>query len=534
MTTVGYDVLVTGGELIDGTGAARRVADVGITAERIVAVGDLRGSAATRTIDAHGQLVTPGFIDMLGHSYYSLFLDRSATSKVLQGVTLEVTGERLGAGPVLGAARDLVRTEGLRPLGLDIRWTSHADYRALIDTPGIALNLACTVPAALLRASVSDPWRDRPLSRQQLGHMCRLLAESFDNGAVGLTFVLEEAPCCFLRTSEIAELLGVVAEHGRLAMFHLRDEGREVLAALDEALRLIDISGVRAEILHLKVLGADNVDLLPQLVCRVEHARRRGVDVEANIYPYTAAGLALQQLVPGLVRHNPAALAQRLRGSAARRRELLRRLGTEVPQTLWEGTRLATVAPGAVARPFTELAAHRGMPPAELALELLMDAEDWVHLSVECMSDRHLEMLLACPWVGIASDGASRSPNVPALANGPVHPREYGTFPRYLREFVYRRGILTDTEAVRRVTSRAADRLGIPDRGRIAPGAAADILVFDPLRFTDRATLERPNQLAEGMRFVLVNGCFVVDEGVRTPALPGGVVGLRGQLSTEV
>jgi len=519
-----YEVLVVGGELIDGTGAPRRRADIGISAGRIVAVGDLRDSTAARTIDARGQLVTPGFIDLLGHSYYSLFVDRSATSKVLQGVTLEVTGERLGAGPVIGAARELVRTEGLIPLGLDLQWADQADYEAMVNTPGTALNIGCTVPGALLRASVVDPWLDVPLSSQQFDRVCDLLRQAFDLGAVSVTFVLEEAPCCYFRPSELERLLRIAKEHNRLAMFHLRDEGSGVLEALDEVLHLLRITGARGEILHLKALGAANWHLLPLAIQRIERARRDGVDVQANAYPYTAAGLALQQLVPGLVRHSPAKIANQLRVSETQPKALLDRLTVDIPQTLWRGTRLAVVPPGSVAQPFSDLANSRGITPAELALELLTEAEDWVHLSVECIADWGLETLYAQPWMGVVSDGGARDPDIPILTHGPVHPREYGTFPRFLQEFVYEREILTEVDAISRITSRAADRLAMPDRGRIVHGAVADILVYDPRNFDTKATLEQPNQLAEGMNFVLVNGQIVVDDGTLTDALPGGIV----------
>jgi N-acyl-D-amino-acid deacylase len=518
------ELIVAGGHLIDGTGAPRRRADVAVAGGRVVAVGDLAGIPAVRRVEAAGRLVTPGFVDLLGHSYYSLFLDPGATSKVLQGVTLEVTGERLGAGPVRGAARELVDTEGLAPLGLDLHWIDHDSYGALLGEQGTALNVACTVPAALLRASVTEPWRDVPLTRAQFDRVCRLLAEAFAQGAVSLSLVLEEAPCCFFRPEELERLVTIAREYDRLVMFHLRDEGAGVLDAVAEVLGLLRRTGARGEILHLKVLGAANWHLLPAVVDVLEGARTDGVDVQANVYPYTAAGLALQQLVDGLARRSPAETAARLRRSPALRRDLMDRLAAAHPADLWSGVRLAVVPPGAATAPFSELAGRVGTTPVALAVELLAEAEDWVHLSVEAIADSALDHLYARAWVGVASDGSARHPGIPALANGPVHPREYGTFPRFLREFVRTRGILDEAAAIGRVTSRAADRLRLADRGRLVAGAVADLVVFDPDRFVDRATFEQPNQLAVGMDWVVVNGRVVVREGTATGDLPGAVV----------
>jgi N-acyl-D-amino-acid deacylase len=518
------DIIVSDGQLIDGTGSPRQRADVAISGDRVVAVGDLSGVRARRRVDAAGRVVTPGFIDLLGHSYYALLLDPAGTSKLLQGVTLEVTGERLGAGPLHGLARDLCVAEGLKPLGLDACWDDHAGYEALIQQQGIALNIACTIPGALLRASVTDPWSGSPLTGRQFDCLCELLKQAFAQGAVSVTFVLEEAPCCFYARAELDRLLEIARDHDRLVMFHLRDEGAGVLAALDEVIGMLRRTGARGEVLHLKVLGAANWHLITAVIDRLERAQAEGIDLQANAYPYTAAGLALQQLIPGLVRHDPAQLAARLRRSPARRRALLDDLTNHHPARLWEGVRMATVPPGEMAWPFSDLADHAGTTPAALAVDLLTEAHDWIHLSVEAIADDCLDLLYARPWVGVVSDGSARHPQIKALAQGPAHPREYGTFPRFLREFVRTRGVLDEAAAVSRITSRAAGRLGLHDRGRVVPGAAADLLVFDPGQFRDRATIDQPNRLAEGLDWVIVNGQIVVQHGAVTGTLPGTVV----------
>ena len=517
------DIIVSGGQLIDGTGSPRQRADVAISGDRIVAVGDLSGALARQRVNAAGRIVTPGFIDLLGHSYYALLLDPIGTSKLLQGMTLEVTGERLGAGPMHGPARDLCVSEGLKPLGINLCWDDHKGYETLIQQQGISPNIACTVPGALLRASVSDPWVGAPLTDQQFDRLCGLLQQAFGQGAASLTFVLEEAPCCFFRKAELDRLLEIAREHDRLVMFHLRDEGADVLGALDEVIEMLRRTGARGEVLHLKVLGTSNWHLIPAVIDRLERARAEGVDVAANAYPYTAAGLALQQLIPGLVRHDPAKLSARLRRSPAQRRALLKDL-TNHPPRFWEGVRLATVPPGESALPFSDLADRAGITPAALALDLLTKAHDWIHLSVEAIADHGLDLLYSLPWMGVVSDGSARNPQIPPLAQGPAHPREYGTFPRFLREFVLTRGVVDEAAAVGRITSRAADRLGLRDRGRVVPGALADLLVFDPGQFRDHATIEQPNRLAGGLDWVIVNGQIVVQQGAVTGARPGKIV----------
>ena len=525
-----HDLLIAGGLVIDGTGAAPRRADVAVDGDRISAVGDLLGATAASTIDASGSRVAPGFIDLLGHSCYSLLVDPTARSKVAQGVTLEVTGERLGAGPVLGAARRLVQEEGLDALGLDLTWHDHATYAARLARTGTAMNLACTTPGALLRGSVTDPW-GTSLGSDEMERICELLRVSFTQGSVGLTLVLEEPPCCYYTREQLLALLEVVRQHDRLAMFHLRDEASGLVQSVAEVVDLLRCSGARGEILHLKALNPANWALLPQALEQLRRARSSGVDVTANVYPYTAAGLALQQLAPGLVELGPRRTRELLEDDEERGR--LESWFDSVAMG-WDGIYLAEAGSHAEsrARSFDELAYDRSTSPSRLACDLLATADDWVHLTVECMSMAGIAEVLREPWTGVVSDGSARDPDVAVLADGPVHPREYGTFPRLLR-LALDDAVLTEHDAVHRVTGRAAQRLGLTDRGVVTPGAAADLVIYSAQEVRDRATVVDPNLLSEGVNYVIVNGVVVLSDRRRTRDLPGRVVTIRPSVSTS-
>ena len=526
-----HDLLIAGGLVIDGTGAAPRLADVAVDGDRISAVGDLVGATATATIDASGRRVAPGFIDLLGHSYYSLLVDPTARSKVAQGVTLEVTGERLGAGPVLGEARRLVQEEGLDALGLDLTWHDHTTYAERLARTGTAMNLACTTPGALLRGSVTDPWATS-LGGDEMDRVLELLHDSFRQGSVGLTLVLEEPPCSYYSRDQLLALLEVVRQHDRLAMFHLRDEASGLVQSVAEVVDLLRCSGARGEILHLKALMPANWALLSQALEQLRRARGSGVDVTANVYPYTAAGLALQQLAPGLVELGPRRTRELLEDDDERAR--LESWFDSVAMG-WDGIYLAEAGSGARAesrgRSFVELAHDRSISPSRLACDLLAIADDWVHLTVECMSMTGIAEVLREPWTGVVSDGSARDPDVAVLADGPVHPREYGTFPRLLR-LALDDAVLTEHDAVHRVTGRAAQRLGLEDRGVVTPGAAADLVIYSAQEVRDRATVVDPNLLSEGVHHVIVNGVVVLSDRRRTRDLPGRVVTVRPSVST--
>jgi N-acyl-D-amino-acid deacylase len=522
--TLQFDVVLAGGHVIDGLGNPAERFDVGIVGDAIAAVDNLTGAPTRRRINAQHKVVTPGFIDVLAQSHYTLLVAPGAPSKVLQGVTLEVEGENWGAAPIEGWARAWVGRH-LQPLGLELDWSSVTEYRAKLLRQGIGLNVALTVPAGQLRAAVADPIDPRPLAPQQLGRARELLIEALEQGAVSLTFHFAQLPGCHYTFDEVVTLCRVVADYGALAAFHVRSESNDLLPSIDEVIRVARITGVRTELLHLKALGRENWGLMPLAIARIEQARSEGIEITANAYPYTAAALALQELLPFGDRCAPGTLRARLRDDPCFRDEIAEELSRPHPLRWWD--RIHLVEPEDErdrGLSFAEMAASRGCTPGELALSLLLESDGWIHCHCELVDPTTIFQVFAQPWTSVCSDGSARNPDEPRLCRGPVHPRDYGAFARVLRWLVREQRVLGLTEAVRRMTSQSADRVGLSDRGRVRVGARADVLVFSPGQVYDAATYNQPQRFASGMDHVFVNGVAVVADGELTGALPGQFV----------
>jgi N-acyl-D-amino-acid deacylase len=522
--TLQFDVVLAGGQVVDGLGNPAQRLDVGIIGDAIVAIDNLAGVQTRRWIDAQHKVVTPGFIDVLAQSHFTLLVAPGAPSKILQGVTLEVEGEAWGVAPIEGWARAWVGHR-LQSLGLELDWTDITEYQARLLRQGIGLNVALTVPAGQLRAAVADPLDPRPLAPLQLGRARQLLIGALEQGAVSLTFHLGQLPGCHYTFDEIVALCRVVAEHGALAAFHVRSESNDLLESIDEVIRVARITGVRAEILHLKVLGRENWGLMPLAIARIEQARSEGIEITANAYPYAAAALALQELLPFGDRCAPGVLRARLRDDPGFRDEIAEEFSRPHPLRWWDRIRLVEPEDERDrGLSIAEMAAARACTPGELALSLLVESDGWVHCHCEFVDPTMIFQVFAQPWTIVCSDGSARSPDEPRLCQGPVHPRDYGAFARVLRWLVREQRILGLVEAVRRMTSQSADRVGLSDRGRIQVGAHADLLVFSPGEVYDAATYDQPQRFARGMDHVFVNGVAVVANSELTGALPGQFV----------
>jgi N-acyl-D-amino-acid deacylase len=522
------DLKIEGGLVLDGTGAAGSRADVGVVDDRIVAVGDLSREPAGRTLGAAGRVVAPGFIDMHSHSDWRLWANRRAESKIRQGVTTEVVGNcGFSPAPVSDEHLDALRGFALYlPRGLDFRWRSFADYLGALEAEGAAVNLVHLVGHGALRVATMGFARRAPTGAE-LAAMQRLLGDALEAGAWGLSTGLIYAPGSYAATEEIVALARVLARrlHAIYAS-HIRGEGAALLDAVAEALRIGREAEVPVQVSHLKAAGRPNWGRVPQALALIDAAAAEGLDVHADVYPYTASSTSLRALLPDwALEGGLEAMVARLGDPATRQRlraeldqptggqSLLDRVGWENIMVAWspgrrdaEGRRLSEL--GGVEGVFAVLLAE---PRASIVLFQLDEAD--------------LRQALAHPRVMIGSDGSALAP-YGELGEGRPHPRSYGTFPRILGEYVREQRVLTLAQAVHKMTGLPARRLGLADRGVIRPGARADLVVFDPRRVADRATYEAPHRYPDGVEHVVVNGRLVIRDGEHTGSLPGRVLRL--------
>ena len=530
-----YDVLIRNGRIIDGTGSPWYAGDVAIRGGRIAAIGAVPGGQAKTTIDAGGMVVAPGFIDMLGQSDLSILVKPQLPSKIFQGITTEFTGEGSSAAPLNDSiiAADRVSYDHL---GVQPDWRTLKEYFARLERQGIGINVGHYVGATQVRRMVLGD-ADQTPSAEQLGRMRELVRQAMHDGAVGLSTSLQYPPAPYAKTEELIALAGEAARYGGVYATHMRSESDDILTALDEAIRIGREARIPVEIWHIKVAGKRNFGRMPEVVAKIDSARRAGVDIGADTYAYTAWFNSLSAMVPPWAHDGGAAkLLERLRDPAQRRRM---RHDMET-QGSWENNAWQEIGDpnkiliGAVQNPalmplqgktLGEIARQRKVDPIDALFDLLIEDRAYTSVAVFGMSEPDVVLALQQPWVSINNDSQGTSPDG-ILGREHPHPRAYGTFPRILRKYVREEKRLTLEDAIRKFTSLPAERMRIGDRGVLKTGMWGDVVVFDPEKVRDRATFERPNQLSEGMRWVLVNGVPVIAEGKATGALPGKV--LRG------
>ena len=530
-----YDVLIRNGRIIDGTGSPWYAGDVAIRGGRIAAIGAVPGGQAKTTIDAGGMVVAPGFIDMLGQSDLSILVKPQLPSKIFQGITTEFTGEGSSAAPLNDSiiAADRVSYDHL---GVQPDWRTLKEYFARLERQGIGINVGHYVGATQVRRMVLGD-ADQTPSAEQLGRMRELVRQAMHDGAVGLSTSLQYPPAPYAKTEELIALAGEAARYGGVYATHMRSESDDILTALDEAIRIGREARIPVEIWHIKVAGKRNFGRMPEVVAKIDSARRAGVDIGADTYAYTAWFNSLSAMVPPWAHDGGAAkLLERLRDPAQRRRM---RHDMET-QGSWENNAWQEIGDpnkillGAVQNPalmplqgktLGEIARQRKVDPIDALFDLLIEDRAYTSVAVFGMSEPDVVLALQQPWVSINNDSQGTLPDG-ILGREHPHPRAYGTFPRILRKYVREEKRLTLEDAIRKFTSLPAERMRIGDRGVLKTGMWGDVVVFDPEKARDRATFERPNQLSEGMRWVLVNGVPVIAEGKATGALPGKV--LRG------
>ena len=527
-----YDVLIAGGRVVDGTGAPWVHADVAIAGDRIAAVGDLAGAPAKVRVDATNLVVAPGFIDMLGQSEFYVLVDGRAASKIMMGVTTEITGEGTSIAPVNDRmiAQDKAQWDHY---GLTPDFQTLAGYFARLETRSKpAINIGTFVGAGGVRDYVIGRGNS-PASPAQLEEMKRLVKQAMEEGALGLSTSLQYVPDRFATTDELIEIAKVAAQHGGVYLTHQRSESAQIFESIDEVIRISREAKIPAEIWHLKTAYRANWGKMPEVLSRIRAARADGIDVTANQYPYTRASNGLDACLPLWAREGGAdAMIARLKDPATRER--IKREMDDPEAKGWENQWYGSgggdgVMVAAVLNPelrkwegmtLTAIGKAMGKDPRDAVMDLVIADRGETDCIIAIMDEQDVRTALEDPLISIDTDSAARAEDGP-LAESKSHPRGWGTFARILGHYVRDERLLTLEEAVRKMTSQPASRVGLFDRGILRPGMAADITVFDPATIRDVATFADPNHYAVGVKHVFVNGQAVVKDGGITAARPG-------------
>ncbi len=527
-----YDVVIKSGRVYDGSGEQSYVADIGIEADRITAIGTLDADADL-VIDAEGLAVAPGFINMLSWANESLIHDGRSQSDIRQGVTLEILGEGTSMGPLSTTMKQDMR-DAQGDIEFDIEWTTLGEYLEYLQRRGVSTNVASFVGAATVRIHALG-YEDRAPSPGELEQMRKLVAQAMEEGAVGVSSALIYAPGVYAKTDELIALAEVVGRYGGMYISHLRSEGNNVLNALDELITTARKADVTAEFYHMKAAGKPNWPKLDAMIEKVEKARADGLRITADMYNYTAGATGLDAAMPPWVQAGGhRAWVTRLKDPSIRRR-LVKEMTT--PTDEWENLYLLAGSPENVllvefknpklrhyiGKTLAEVARLRGKSPEETAMDLVVEDDSRVGTVYFLMSEENVKRQIKLPWVSFCSDAGSLAPEGVFLKVNP-HPRAYGSFARLLGKYVREEKVIPLAEAVRRLTSLPAQNLKLDKRGKLEKGYYADVVVFDPESIADHATFEKPHQYATGMVHVFVNGTQVLKDGEHTGAKAGRVV----------
>jgi N-acyl-D-amino-acid deacylase len=530
-----YDFIIINGRIIDGSGSPWYSGDIGIRDGRIAAIGNLAAAQRARTIDAHAMVVAPGFIDMLGQSELTILVDPRLPSKIFQGITTEITGEGSSAAPLSDA---LIRYghETFDYYGITPDWRTFREYFSRLEKQHVGINIASYVGATQVRAMVLGPDDIQP-TPAQLEQMKELVRQAMRDGAVGVSTSLEYPPAPYARTEELIALAQQASAVGGIYATHMRNESDAILPAIDEALRIGREAHIPVEIWHLKVAGKENWGRMPEVIAKINAARAEGIDVTANTYAYTAWSNGMSAFIPPWAHDGGTAkLIQRLKDPATRariRKDLL------TPSKDWDNewqeipgsdkVLICTVKDPKLlplqGKTLAEIAKLWNKDPMDALFDLLIADNGFPSVAVFGMSEPDVSLALQQPWVSLDNDSSGASPEG-ILGRDHPHPRAYGTFPRILRKYVREEHKLTLEDAIRKFSALPSQRLRLEGRGLLRAGMWADLVIFDPATIRDLATFDNPNQLSQGMAYVLVNGMPVIDQGKMTGALPGKV--LRG------
>jgi N-acyl-D-amino-acid deacylase len=529
-------LLITGGRVVDGTGNPWSRLDVVIEDGRIAAVappGSIDRASADETVDAAGHIVAPGFIDMQSHSLVPFLTNGHSVSKVTQGVTTEILGEGWTPAPQGGRIDPTIRNplvdlpEELAPTMAT--WTRFGDWLGHMETVGVSVNYGSFLGGGTLREYVKG-WEQGRLSPEELATTRSVVADAVDDGAFGVATALIYPPGSYATDKELVEVCRTLADRDALYITHIRSEADALLKALADAIGLGRETGCRIEIYHLKAFGRRNWDKMPQAIELIESARAEGIDVAANMYPYDAACTTLTSSLPGWA-FEDGRLRDNLRDPDTRGRIRAEILGDGDGEALAMLTSPDGILVGELAgeanrafsnRLLSEIAEQRGQEWPDCLMDLLLEEEHSIFAVYFGMSEANLPLQLQQPWMKVASDANGTDPLSPGIIA--THPRSYGTFPRVLARYVRDERSLTLEDAVRKMTSAVADRLGLRYRGLLREGYSADVVVFDPGTIQDHSTYTDPHRLSTGVRDVWVNGTATLRDGVHTSATPGRLV----------
>ena len=527
-----YDILIRGGTIYNGSGGVPFVGDVGIRGDRIVYAGPPQRATAPRIVEAAGLAVAPGFINMLSWSNESLLVDPRGQSDLRQGVTLEVMGEGWSMGPVNDRMKVLaVKQQG--DIKYPIQWTTLGDYLSFVEHKGTALNIASFVGATTVRQhELGD--NDVDPNPVQLDRMRALVRQAMKEGAMGVASSIIYPPASFAETDELVALATEAGKCGGMYISHMRSEGDRLIESVDELIEISRRSGAPAEIYHLKQAGRANWGKLDQVIAKVEAGRASGLRITADMYTYTAGGTGVAASMPPWVQAGGTdAMLKRLKDPA-----IIERIKREMvmPGTNWEnlyyhagpdGILLSNLTEASlkplIGKTIAQVAKERGTSPEQVVIDIVLADQGRAGAVYFLMNEQNVRRQTAIPWMSFGSDAEASAPEGVFLKSS-THPRAYGNFARFLGKYVRDEKTTTLADAVRRLTSLPATNLGLRDRGRIAAGTAADVVVFDPATIADHATYERPRQYATGVRDVLVNGVQVLRGGEPTGATPGRIV----------
>lgn len=529
-----FDLLILNGTIIDGAGNPWYRADIGVRGDRIASIGKLSGARARLTLDAKGKVVAPGFIDMLGQSEGSLLVDGRAMSKISQGITTEVTGEGGSIAPV----NDRI-LEDWKPwmdqFNVTVDWNDFSGYFRRLETSKSAVNIATFVGATQVRKYVIGH-DDRPPTPDELGLMKQLVRTAMEQGALGVSTSLIYSPATYAKTDELIELAKVASEYGGIYISHLRDEGNRIVEAIYEAADIGRAANLPVEIWHLKSAGKQNWGKMASIVRLIEQHRQQGLDITADMYPYPASSTRLSSRIPSWAHEGGVAkLLERLKDPATRKQIRDEVLGlTAGTDNSFASTGAEGILISGVHNPdlkqyegkrLNEISKIWNKHPADMMLDLVLGDSGRVSAVFFSMSEEDVRMAMAQPWVSFCTDGGQRAIDGPLSEEKP-HPRSYGSFPRILGRYVREAKLLSLEDAIRKMTSLPAQRVGLKERGLLKTGFFADIVIFDPETVIDKATFENPHQYSEGISHVFVNGRVVWEDGIFAGNYPGKA--LRG------
>jgi len=526
-----FDIIIRNGRIVDGSGSPYYQADIGIKEERIAAISRLESKEAREIIDAKGSVACPGFFDMHSHSDLALLINPRAESKIRQGITTEVIGN---CGSSAAPLNDPLKTEIKKttPLieeaKLKLDWSTMREYLNRLDRQGIALNVVPLVGHENIRACVIG-FDNRAPTRAELKKMKSILSEAMEDGAFGMSTGLIYPPGCYAKTDELIELSKVVAEHGGIYTSHIRGESDELFSSVREAIEIGEKAKLPVEVSHHKAGGKANWGKVKQTLKMMAEARDRGIDVTCDIYPYTAASFGLSAMLPPWAHEGGSEkLLRRLRDTETRER-LKKEMQEGIPSWSsplqsagWDATLIARSKQnkGYEGKTVAEIVEAKKVDPFEFVFDLLIEENVAVDVVRFAMCEEDVITVIQHPETMVGTDASARAP-YGVLGEGKPHPRTYGTFPRVLGKYVRREKVLELEEAVRKMTSLPARKLGLKDRGLIKKGVYADIVVFDPEKVEDKATYTEPHQYPKGIEYVLVNGKVTIERGEHTGVLAG-------------